>query len=298
MQSCDVSIIIPHFNRSEAVKKSILSVVNQTFQRWELVVVDDCSDDVEQLELFIKQLNEPRIRLLKHTENLNGAQARNSGLAVASGKYVAFLDSDDLWSPNKLEKQLAKPLASIEVRYCKLRSYNSLTPEEVEHIPARGIKQGERLSTYLFTENGIVQTSGLLLCTTFAKDILFNPKLRRHQDYDFLLRAESKGAQFTFINESLVDYIWIGTETIAKKSISVQRSLDWLEEYKVYFDRADINGFIKKEVVATAIRTGKVLTLLNYGARKLSLIENIKLHSNVMSKFFSLSLGKIRRLLK
>ncbi|REL30215.1 glycosyltransferase family 2 protein [Thalassotalea euphylliae] len=298
MQSCEVSIITPHFNRSDVVKNSILSVVNQTFENWELIVVDDFSDDVDQLELFISELGDPRIQLIKHTENLNGAQARNSGLSIAKGKYVAFLDSDDLWAPTKLETQLAKPLADNEIRYCKLRCYNSLTPDNIVFLPERGMRGGERLSSYLFSHNGIVQTSGLILPLAFAKQIMFNPKLRRHQDYDFLLRAESLGGQFVFSEKALVDYIWIGTETIAKKSISVQRSLDWLQEYKVYFETKDINGFLNKEVVATAIRTGKLPKLLGYGLRNLSFRENIKLYSNITKKFLSLSTNKLRRLIK
>ncbi len=100
-----VSIIMPAYNVSEFVFRSINSVLNQTFQDWELLIVDDCSTDdtVGVIQSFVDK----RIKLIVNTNNLGGAGSRNVAIAKACGRYLAFLDSDDVWTPEKLEKQIA-----------------------------------------------------------------------------------------------------------------------------------------------------------------------------------------------
>ena len=102
-----VSIITPAYNASAFLKKTILSVQSQTFTDWEMIIVDDCSND-NTYELACSLANEDnRIRVIKHKKNSGVAVARNTALDVAIGDYIAFLDSDDLWLPDKLKKQLA-----------------------------------------------------------------------------------------------------------------------------------------------------------------------------------------------
>lgn len=102
-----VSIITPAYNASGYITETIDSIKNQTYEDWELIVIDDCSTDntVEVVNQY--QLQDKRIRLIRAEINGGVATARNLGLQVAKGDYIAFLDSDDLWKPEKLEKQLA-----------------------------------------------------------------------------------------------------------------------------------------------------------------------------------------------
>lgn len=99
-----VSIIMPTYNTEKFVHNSIKSVLNQTYTNWELIVVDDASNDntVNVLNSFTNS----RIKLLQNSENHGAAYCRNLGLRNANGRWIAFLDSDDLWLPTKLEKQL------------------------------------------------------------------------------------------------------------------------------------------------------------------------------------------------
>ncbi len=103
----DVSIIMPCHNGSKYIENAIKSVQNQTYTGWELLVVDDCSSDdsVKVISDFVK--NDNRIKFL-HTQNSTGypADVRNVGIEVASCRYIAFLDCDDMWQPTKLEHQL------------------------------------------------------------------------------------------------------------------------------------------------------------------------------------------------
>lgn len=99
-----VSIIMPSYNTSKYISDSISSVQSQTYTNWELIIVDDCSTD-DSIKV-IKSFNEPRIRLLQNIKNSGAAISRNYALREAKGKWIAFLDSDDTWAPEKLEKQI------------------------------------------------------------------------------------------------------------------------------------------------------------------------------------------------
>lgn len=99
-----VSIIMPSYNTASYVKDSIQSVLNQTYTNWELIIVDDCSTD--ETDNIVSKIADPRIKYFKNKENSGAALSRNKALREAKGQWIAFLDSDDLWIPTKLEKQI------------------------------------------------------------------------------------------------------------------------------------------------------------------------------------------------
>lgn len=101
-----VSIITPSYNTAKFVGKTIESVRIQTYQNWEMIIVDDCSSDKTD-EVVAKYLIDRRIKYIKNEKNSGAAISRNRALREAKGKWIAFLDSDDLWSPEKLEKQIS-----------------------------------------------------------------------------------------------------------------------------------------------------------------------------------------------
>ena len=100
-----VSIIMPSYNTANYIGDSIASVLNQTYKNWELIIVDDCSSD-DTDEVLAKYLYDERIRYFKNETNSGAAVSRNRALREARGKWIAFLDSDDLWLPEKIEKQV------------------------------------------------------------------------------------------------------------------------------------------------------------------------------------------------
>ncbi|MBQ2873143.1 MAG: glycosyltransferase family 2 protein [Bacilli bacterium] len=100
-----VSIVMPSYNTAKFIEESIKSVLDQTYTNWELIIVDDCSKDNTD-EVVKKFLSDKRIKYLKNKKNSGAAFSRNYALREAKGKFIAFLDSDDLWFPDKLEKQL------------------------------------------------------------------------------------------------------------------------------------------------------------------------------------------------
>lgn len=130
-----VSIIMPAFNAEKYIGESIQSVMNQTFSNWELIIADDKSTDntIEK----IKQFNDSRIRVIELSKNSGAAVARNKAIERAKGSYLAFLDSDDLWHPEKLEKQLAFMLENnilfSSTKYANVNSKNQLLDVTMNH---------------------------------------------------------------------------------------------------------------------------------------------------------------------
>ena len=100
-----VSVIMPSYNTAEYISESIASVRKQTYTDWELIIVDDCSADNTD-EIVKPFLYDKRIKYIKNETNSGAAASRNRALREAKGKWIAFLDSDDLWHPEKLEKQI------------------------------------------------------------------------------------------------------------------------------------------------------------------------------------------------
>lgn len=100
-----VSIIMPSYNTGQYIGESIRSVLAQTYENWELIIVDDCSTD--DTDAVVSSLADPRIRYFRNEKNSGAAISRNRALREAKGRWITFLDSDDLWHPEKLEKQIS-----------------------------------------------------------------------------------------------------------------------------------------------------------------------------------------------
>ena len=101
-----VSIIVPVYNAGAYIEETIDMVRAQTYENWELILVDDCSEDESRKKIEGRQAQD-RIRLIAKKSNEGAARARNTGIEAARGRYIAFLDADDVWAPEKLEKELA-----------------------------------------------------------------------------------------------------------------------------------------------------------------------------------------------
>lgn len=132
-----ISIITPAYNAGAFLEETIKSVQAQTYKNWEMLIVDDCSKDntVEVAQRYARE--DPRVRLIRHEENQGVAGARNTALAQAKGEYVAFLDSDDLWLPEKLQKQLAFMEENGHIlTYTAFQRFDSETGERGKVIPA------------------------------------------------------------------------------------------------------------------------------------------------------------------
>lgn len=101
-----VSVIMPAYNSSYTIKDSVVSIINQTYDNFELIIIDDCSND-NTVETVLNSFDDDRIIIERLNKNVGAGIARNEGIKMAKGRFIAFCDSDDCWNPEKLSKQLA-----------------------------------------------------------------------------------------------------------------------------------------------------------------------------------------------
>jgi len=110
-----ISVIIPSYNRANTIGRAIQSALSQSYQDFEIIVIDDGSTD--HTEEVIRSFQDSRIRYIRHNRNRGGSAARNTGIHAARGEYIAFLDSDDEWLPQKLELYFAQTV-SFKLYWC------------------------------------------------------------------------------------------------------------------------------------------------------------------------------------
>jgi len=239
-----VSIILPTYNRSGMINRAILSVLNQTYKDIELIIVDDFSQDWEVTYDFLQNLNDNRVKYIRHNKNMNGAVSRNTGIDKAQGGFIAFIDSDDEWDIDKLEKQVdcLMSYGSNVILSCRSRV---IRRKFIEILP-RSLYKGENLSEYLFVDDGYLPTPSLIMKKNVALKIKFCPNLKRHQDYDFLLRAYAQGVKIEMLEDCLVTVYANHKERSEERGAGYTISNEFLNDYQMYMtERAKINFYVK-----------------------------------------------------
>ncbi|MCK5146213.1 glycosyltransferase [bacterium] len=184
-----VSTIIPTFQRAQCLKRAINSVLNQTYQNIEVVVVDD-NDPVTEFRLETENLmsfysNDKRVRYIKHEKNKNGAAARNTGILHAKGEIICFLDDDDWFLPQKIKIQLDKLISN--------KSFDGVYCGRMENGVLVTLTVSGDLKEQILLSEFIPATSTLMIYKSCLEDIGgFNINYRRHQDSELLLRFFKK----------------------------------------------------------------------------------------------------------
>jgi glycosyltransferase involved in cell wall biosynthesis len=225
------SVVIPVYNRAQKIQPTLMSVVQQTFKDFECLVVDDGSKDGEALEAVVAGLGDERFRYIRQ-DNAGASAARNRGFDMARGEYIALLDSDDLFLPQKLETQKS----FIESGVSKQVIFNQMIVErgnEKKWIkPAIGPLENERIDEYLMCTPGWIQSSTMVLPTEFARTVRFNERLPSSQDTDFAIRCASAGAKFTFIAQPLTVLDDIFDPNRVSKQAKYLPLLAWIDEMR------------------------------------------------------------------
>lgn len=185
----DVSVIIPAFNRSKSINRAIESVLAQSLKQFELIIVDDGSTD--DLATIARSSTDPRLRVVSHEKNRGPAAARNSGVAAARADFVAFLDSDDRWFPEKLERQLDFMRQSAPEVRASCTGYSILT----RYSPRGELRKDKPLLRHRDLLGGCRVSPGSTLMVQkalFDEIGPFDEKLRRLEDWDWLLRLTAR----------------------------------------------------------------------------------------------------------
>lgn len=235
------SIVLPTFNRRELLETAISSVLNQTFNDWELLIVNDCSTD--NTSAFLTQFSDSRIRIMHNQVNLHKGGARNIGIINSTGKFVCFLDDDDYYFENHLMVFYDFIIAMGKkkaVYYTMPITQNKKTGVVSKRIlPEVGDKNP--IEYYLDHKNG-VPTPRMCIEKTILNDNLFNPKIKIGQDTELLLRIVVNYPAYPIIEHTSVMVIHDDNSGNLKYDTGQNR----LEGLKIIFSNPDIAKHIPK----------------------------------------------------
>lgn len=231
MQSEKVSIIMPAYNAEKNIEESIKSVLNQSYNNWELIVVNDCSTDNTGKILEELYSKEDRIKIIHLERNAGVANARNIAMQNVTGRYIAFLDSDDMWKPSKLETQI-KFLNETQEYFC-VTGYEVIDetgkPKNKKYIPRE-----------LITWESQLKGSNIGLLTVVIdsnRTGLFTMPNKGHEDYITWSSLLKKWGPAVAIQEPLA-YYREGNTSISSNKF---KTSTW--QYKIYRDEFGFNVF-------------------------------------------------------
>ena len=251
-----VSIIMPSYNTASFIRESVDSILKQTYTNWELIIVDDCSTD--DTDNVLVTFTDERIQIYKNEINSGAAVSRNKALKVAKGKWIAFLDSDDLWNPDKLEKQIA----FMKKEGCSF-SYTNY-----EEINTEGQKTGIKISG----PKKITKTGMFNYCWPGCLTVMYDAEkigmiqiedIKKNNDYAMWLKV-CKKADCYLLDECLAQYRKGRSGSISTHSIKTM--IGW--HYKLYREAENMSK------LASFINTGRNLIFGFY--KKKRYVKKIK----------------------
>lgn len=207
-----VSIITPAFNCSHSIAKTIDSVLNQTYQNWEMLIADDCSSDetCATIQSFVDL--DSRIKLIRRSWNAGPAVTRNRSISEAKGRYIAFLDADDTWYPSKLEKQIAfMQQKDVALTYTGYRRVH----EDGRELGMVNIPASVNYSDILKTNS----IGCLTACYDSSKlGKVYMPNIAKRQDLGLWLRILKQVDRAYGIDDCLADY-YVGVSTVSSNKV-------------------------------------------------------------------------------
>ncbi len=222
-----ISIITATFNSSDELLYTYNSIKKQTHFIWEWLVTDDCSSDNTFKLLKDISSNDKRVKIFKNSENSGAAISRNNSLDHAKGEYIAFIDSDDLWKPSKLEKQLAFMGDDIDFSFTAYELINE-SGECLDKI-VDGNQSGIFSYEDMLMKKATLGCSTVMLRRSAFQDITM-PLLRTGQDYATWLKLLKTGKKAYLLNEVLTKY------RIMPNSISRNKVKKAKRQWQIYRD--------------------------------------------------------------
>lgn len=277
-----VSIVVPTFNRSEMLRETINSILNQTFKDIEVTVIDNCS--VDNTKTVLQSFNDKRIRYFEHPNNGIIAVNMNYGMKKARGEYIAFCDDDDLWMPNKLEKQLFEFEKDEKIA---LICSNGINFNKNGDVGVIYNNVGDKHFTFeaLVFENRIINSSILVKKSVIDEVGMMDeePEFLGSEEYSLWIRIAKK-YKIKYINLPLVKYrthpgVYRRNETEslnAKRQIFKKLLKNKIIDNKLYkmaVNRLDYKYIISKLVNEDDITLGAILkNKMSISGKSISLI--------------------------
>jgi teichuronic acid biosynthesis glycosyltransferase TuaG len=227
-----VSVIMPAYNAADYIQSTLESVLNQSFRDWELLVINDCStDNTTDLVEKYKKL-EPRIKLINLTKNMGApAGPRNIGIQNALGHWIAFLDADDIWHPEKLNRQIAV-LQNTKAKFCSTQMVD-FRGDETPELSDAGENQIEwvsfarQLIKLRTPTSSVIANKDLLLKHPFNEDMAYKAR----EDLDCWLHCHEELGKSVKIMAPMMGYRIIEGQISGKKWPMVKRHFHVLRNY-------------------------------------------------------------------
>lgn len=254
-----VSVIIPTHNRPGLLAKAVASALQQDFPNLEVIVVVD-GEDLRTYDV-VYSIRDTRLRMIDLAVNVGAAEARNIGVRAAKGEWVAFLDDDDEWLPQKLSRQI-EAAYQTGANWPVVSSGMLVRTSDYEMIrPLRRYNPEKSISEYLFCRRSLqdgpfaMQTSTLFLRREMMLAVPFRDGLKRHQDWDWLLRTERfPGVKFAVIEHPLVIYSTEDGRESLSRDQDWKFSLHWAEEMRGFFSAKAYSWFLASECATRAVK--------------------------------------------
>lgn len=239
-----ITVVIATYNRAHLLSRAIRSVLNQTHENLELIVVDDCSADGTREA--VQSLTDARVRYVRHERNRGLPAGRNTGIHAASGEYVAFLDDDDEWRADKLEKQLAA-IGDGEAILCAALVHNG------EHTTIKRHRKPVVTAADLRPGNAF-DPSGLLARTVVLQELLFDESLRAGEDWDAFIRLAGR-RPIRYVSEPLLIYHVahagrMTDEAETMSSADAERRMAVLHKHRRFFGEFWFNFHVARILLA------------------------------------------------
>lgn len=301
-----ISVIVPAYNRADFILRPLNSVCNQSYNNFEIIVVDDGSTD--NTASFIKNYKDKRIKYIKHTENRGVPSARNTGIKAARGEYITFLDSDDEIYPEKFEIQLNRLCDlsdSYGLIYCGYSLFINSTEEHVMDIVPE--EYGNICDALLKRCIFAVHTP-LIRKSCFEECGLFDESLPGCEDWDMWIRL-SQHYKFTFVPDILAKFYIHGEQKSTNLKNKIQARKDLLSKHKTLLEkkksiyslhlrrigslysldgnRSEGRKYLIKAIVANPVNFGSYVHLV------LSVLS-ANMHRKIIMKYGVQTIGDVR----
>jgi len=255
-----VSVIIPTYNRSALLSETVKSILDQTYKNFEIIIVSDGSTD--DTISVVEKFSDNRVKFVQLEKNYGyPAVARNRGLGIASGKYIAFCDDDDLWDPQKLEKQVEDidrgfDFVFTDISYLQRKNKSislvrTLLTKVIYNLLPRELSYAFLHITNWIPNSSVIVSKAVLGDSKFSED----RRYRASEDYELWLRI-LKGRKVYFIQENLVQY------RVHDNNISNDKK-DNLKRCALIFKEREVKGVFFRILNQTGYFVYKLRYLLN-----------------------------------
>jgi len=302
-----VSVVVPLFNKEKYIVECLISILNQEYQNWECIIVDDGSTDksLVEVERFINSVP-GNWKVLKKS-NGGPSSARNLGIRMAQGEFIAFLDSDDIWFPNKLREQVGH---LIKFPSCQLSLTDYIIQSGSNSMirAIRSSKSQRLLSNWLDMRGfgGLVESTGLVRRSVFLNGTYFDEDLGTGEGLDFMLKINSLG-EFEVVPEFLTIYrlsegqlhkneelVKKNVTSLAEKYVHSFSNLQKIKEsQRAYFDLSSLRSAPRKQILTAFLQKAYSLDFKVFSIAMAIVFRNLK--ATFMSRKTRKKVTRIKR---